>query len=228
MSTNDSTNGGPYGRLAASSLLTPDESALILIDHQGAMTFGIESHDRTLLVNNVTALAKSAKEFDVPTILTTIASESVAGPIFPEIRAVFPDAEIIDRTSTNAFEDENLVAAVEATRRQKLIIAGLWTEICLLYPTLSALEAGYQVYFVVDASGGISKEAHDTAVTRMVQAGAVPVTWMTVHFEFHRDWARAEYYEPTLEIMKAHGGAYGQFITYHHDLVAPHTTVAAG
>jgi nicotinamidase-related amidase len=228
MSANDRTNGGPYGRLAAKSLLTPDEAALILIDHQGAMTFCIESHDRTVLVNNVTALAKSAREFEVPTILTTIASESVCGPIFPEIRAVFPDVEIVDRTSTNSFEDENVIAAVEATGRKKLVMAGLWTEICLLYPALSALEAGYQVYFVVDASGGVSKEAHGAAVTRMVQAGAIPVTWMTVHFEFHRDWARTEYYEPTLEIIRAHGGAYGQFINYYGALVAPGAGVAAG
>lgn len=228
MSTNGDTSSSPYGRLAARSLLTPDEAVLILIDHQGAMVFGIESHDRTVLVNNVTGLAKSAAQFGVPTILTTIASGSVAGPIFPEIRAVYPDHEIHDRTSTNAFEDEAVVAAVEATGRKKLVIAALWTEICLLYPVLSALEAGYEVYIVVDASGGVSREAHDAAVMRMVQAGAHPVTWMTVHFEYHRDWARTEHYLPSVELMKEHGGAYGQFLNYHGALVAPNTAVAAG
>ena len=153
-SRGDGTEAVRSGPAAASSLLTPQETALALIDHQGLMLMGAGSHDRQRLVNNVTALAKTAKAFGVPVVLTTNTAKTFSGPMLPEIRAVFPDHEIIDRTAINAWEDESFVGAVEATGRRKLMIAGLWTEVCVAYPALSAIESGYQVYVVADACAG--------------------------------------------------------------------------
>ena len=195
-------------------LLSPNNAALILIDHEPQMVFGVGSMDRQLLLNNVEALAKSAKIFDVPTVLTTVAAKSFSGEILDEIKNVFPDITPIDRTTMNAWEDENFVRAVKATGRKKLIIAALWTEVCLAFPVLSALKEGYEVYIVVDASAGVSKQIHKTAEKRMIQAGARPVTWMQVLLEFQRDWAKLNSYNKTLEIIEAHGGAYGTGIRY--------------
>jgi nicotinamidase-related amidase len=203
-------------------LLTPDKSALILIDHQPQMFFGVQSTDRQTLVNNVLGLAKAAKVFKVPTILTTVAAESFSGPLFPELQAVFPDQKPIDRTSMNSWEDRNFVKAVKKTGRKKLIMAALWTEVCLAFPVISAIEAGYEVYAVVDASGGTTVEAHQTAVQRMIQAGAVPVTWLQVLCEFQRDWARQETYDAVLEVAKEHGGAYGLGIVYAETMLGSH------
>jgi len=204
------------------TLLTPKNSALVLIDHQPQMFFGVQSIDRQTLVNNVVGLAKSAKVFNVPTILTTVAAESFSGPLFPELQAVFPDQKPIDRTTMNSWEDKNFVAAVEKTGRKKLIMAALWTEVCLVFPVISAIEAGYEVYIVVDASGATTVEAHQMAIQRMIQAGAVPVTWLQVLLEFQRDWARQETYEPVLEIAKDHAGAYGLGIFYAKTMLGGH------
>lgn len=195
-------------------LISPDNSALILIDHEPQMIFGVASMDRQLLINNVEALAKSAKAFNVPTILTTVAAKSFSGSIIPEIQRVFPDKVPIDRTSMNSWEDENFVKTVKATGRKKLVMAALWTEVCLAFPVLSALKEGYEVYIVVDASAGVSKQIHKTAVKRMVQAGARPITWMQFLLELQRDWARQETYNQTLSIIKDHGGAYGMGVKY--------------
>lgn len=203
--------GGPK---PSAKLLTPQNSALILIDHQPQMSFAVSSIDRQSLVNNTVGLAKAAKAFKVPTILTTVAEKSFSGPIFPEVQAVFPDQKPVDRTSMNAWEDKAFYDAVKKTNRKKLVIAALWTEVCLVMPVLSALDEGYEVYIVTDASGGTSKEAHDMAVARMIQAGAQPVTWMQVLLEYQRDWARGETYAATTGIAMEHGGAYGTGIRY--------------
>lgn len=170
--------------------------------------------DRQLLINNVVALAKTGRVFGLPTVLTSIAADSFSGPLLPEVREVFPEAEVIDRSWINAWEDEAFRGAVEATGRRKLIMAGLWTEVCLTLPALSALEEGYEVYFVVDASGGASEASHDAAVQRLVQAGSAPVSWEGVLSELQRDWARQETYGPVNEIVREHGGAWGQGVEY--------------
>lgn len=198
----------------AKKLLSASNSAIIMIDHQSQMAFAVQSMDRTLLTNNSVALAKTAKAFNVPMILTTVAEKSFSGPLFGGIKAVYPQAPVIDRTTMNSWEDKNFRDAVKKTGKKKLIMAALWTEVCLTMPVLAALEEGYEVYIVTDASGGVTKEAHDTAVMRMVQAGAQPVTWMQVLLEYQRDWARQSTYEAVVQIALDHGGAYGTGLEY--------------
>lgn len=199
---------------AAKKLLTPDNSALIMIDHQSQMAFAVQSIDRKLLENNSVALAKTAKAFNVPTIMTTVAEKSFSGPLFGGIKQVYPSLPVIDRTTMNSWEDKNFRDAVKKTGKKKLVMAALWTEVCLTMPALAALEEGYEVYIVTDASGGVSKEAHDMSVTRMVQAGAVPVTWMQILLEYQRDWARQRTYDAVIKIALEHGGAYGTGLEY--------------
>ncbi|MFE7593781.1 hydrolase [Kitasatospora sp. NPDC057512] len=203
-------------------LLTPDNAMMLFVDHQPQMFFGTGSGDRTAIINATVGLAKAAKIFGVPTVLSTVAAESFSGPILPPLKAVFPDQEIIDRTSMNAWEDEALVEAVKATGRTKIILSGLWTEVCLVLPALSALDQGYEVYVVADASGGVSPLAHEHALQRMTAAGAVPVTWIQVLLELQRDWARAETYVPVTELVMEHGGAYGLGLVYAHSMIDPH------
>ncbi len=200
------------------NLLTPDNSTLVLIDYQPQMIFGVHSHDRQMIRNNVEALSKAAKTFDVPTILTTVAAESFSGPMIPEVVNVFPDHTLYDRTSMNTWDDKRVVAEIERAGNEKLIIGALWTEVCATMPALEAMAEGYEVYIVTDACGGTSKEAHDMAVQRMVQAGAVPVTWQQVMLEWQRDWARQETYKPVTTIAREHSGAYGVGIDYAYGM----------
>ncbi|MFI1676319.1 hydrolase [Streptomyces sp. NPDC020607] len=203
-------------------LLTPDNCAVLFVDHQPQMFFATGSGDRTAIINATVGLAKAAKVFDVPVVLSTVAAESFSGPILPQLAAVFPEQEAIDRTSMNAWEDAVFVEAVKATGRRKLVVAGLWTEVCVVLPTLSALAQGYEVYVVTDASGGVSPQAHEHAVQRMVQAGAVPVTWVQVLLELQRDWARTETYVPVTEVVKEHAGAYGLGVVYAQAVIGAH------
>ena len=200
-------------------LITPQNCAVILIDHQPQMAFGVQSIDRQTLVNNVVGLAKAAKVFKVPTILTTVAAKSFSGPLFPDIQAAFPDLKPIDRTSMNSWDDKNFVAAVKKSGRKKLVMAALWTEVCLVMPVIDAIKEGYEVYIVTDASGGTTVEAHERAIQRMIQAGAVPMTWVQVLLELQRDWARQETYVPVLEVAKEHAGAYGVGILYAKEML---------
>ncbi len=197
-------------------LLTPDNFTLLLVDFQPQMAFAEHSIDGQSLINNAVGLAKSAKLFKVPTILTTIAEKSFSGPMFPQIMDVFPGAKLIDRTSMNLWEDKNVRSAIDKIGRKKLVLAGLWTEICIALPTIQAIEDGYEVYFVEDACGDVSDSAHRMATMRMVQAGAVPVTWLQVLLEMQRDWARTGTYEGVMEIAREHAGAYGIGINYAH------------
>ena len=203
------------GRL---ELLTPDNCALVLIDHQPQMAFGVQSIDRQLLKNNVVALAKSAKAFGVPTVLTAVASKTFSGPIWPEVQAVFPDQVPVERTSMNSWDNADFRAAIEATGRKKILIAALWTEVCLTMPTLEMLAEGYEIYFVEDACGGTSAAAHDMAIAWITQAGAVPLTWQQTLLEWQRDWSRGETYAATTGIAKEHGGAYGMGIRYAKEM----------
>jgi nicotinamidase-related amidase len=188
------------------ALLAPELSVLLLIDHQAFQFSNLHSHDPMLIVNNVVALAKAAKAFKVPTILTTVTEER-GGHLLKGIQAVYPDPKPIDRTTLNSWEDQRVVDAVKKTGRKQLVIAALWTEICLAMPVIHSLADGYDVFFVTDASGGVSREAHDMAVLRMVQAGAVPITWVAVMSEWQRDWARVASIPAVAEVTIDHGGA---------------------
>lgn len=190
--------------MSKTDFITPQNSALLLIDFQPAMYQGVQSHDRLGIVHNVQVLAKSAQVFGLPVVLSTVAKDSFSGPFMPEITDLYPDSEVVDRTSINAWLDAKFRKAVEATGRKKMILAGLWTEACVLFPTLDLLKAGYEVYIPTDACGDISTEAHERAVQRLVQAGAVPVTSLQVCFELQQDWARGESYNGVMEILKAH------------------------
>ncbi|UMK54078.1 hydrolase [Serratia ureilytica] len=208
-------------------LLDKDNSALIFIDHQPQMAFGVANIDRQQLKNNVVGLAKAGKIFNVPTLFTSVETESFSGYIWPELLALHPEITPIERTSMNSWEDAAFVKAVEATGRKKLVISALWTEVCLTFPALMALEAGYEVYVVTDTSGGTSVDAHERSIDRMVQAGAVPVTWQQVLLEYQRDWARKDTYDAVMALVREHSGAYGMGVDYAYTMVhhAPARTV---
>ncbi|MFJ7411551.1 hydrolase [Streptomyces sp. NPDC098077] len=201
------------------ALLTPEESVLVLIDHQPFQFANLNSHEPTMIVNNVVGLAKAAKVYDVPTILTTVLEER-GGLLIQGIQDVFPEQKPIDRTFINTWQDRRVVDAVKATGRKKLILAGLWTEICLAMPAIQAAGEGFEVYAVTDASGGVSAEAHDMAVRRMVQAGVVPITWLAVMGEWQRDWAREATIPGAAEVQARHGGATGVAFAWETQLLA--------
>ena len=201
-------------------LLTPLNCQLIFIDHQPQMAFGVQSIDRQVLKNNVVALAKSAHAFAVPTIITTVETLGFSGHAYPELLAVFPEHSILERSSMNAWDDRKVRDALAATGKKKVIVSGLWTEVCNNTFALSAmLEGGYEIYMVEDASGGTSKAAHDYAMQRMIQVGVVPVTWQQVLLEWQRDWARKEHYDAVMAIVREHSGAYGMGVDYAYTMV---------
>jgi nicotinamidase-related amidase len=198
----------PNRYVGLDALLTPQNSVLLLIDHQPFQFANLHSHEPTMIVNNVVGLAKTAKAFGVPTILTTVLEER-GGLLIKDLQAVFPEQKPINRTFINTWQDQHVVEAVKKTGRKKLLIAALWTEMCLAMPAIQAQGEGYDVYAVTDASGGVSVEAHDMAVRRMVQAGVTPVTWINVFGEWQRDWARTETLGAVAEVLVQHGGASG-------------------
>lgn len=202
-------------RAESARILTPQNSTLILIDYQPQTVVGVQSHVHSLIMNNVVGLAKTAKVFDLPTILTTVAAETFTGPLMQAITDVYPDKPVYDRSSLNAWTDNRVVGDIEKAGRKKLIMAGLWTELCLTLPVLSALDHGYEVYIVTDASGGASAEAHAMGIERMVQAGAVPMTWIGVISELQYDWADTETYEAVNQLVIQHGGAWGAGVEYY-------------
>ncbi|MFK4541411.1 nicotinamidase-related amidase [Streptomyces tendae] len=204
------------------ALLTPEESVLALIDHQPFQFANLHSHEPTMVINNVVGLAKAAKVFDVPAILTTVVEER-GGLLLQGLQDVFPEQKPINRTLINTWQDERVVDAVKATGRKKLIIAGLWTEICVAMPAIQAAGEGFEVYVVTDASGGVSKEAHDMAVQRMIQAGVVPVTWTAVLGEWQRDWAREETVQGVAGVQAQHGGASAVAFAWEMQLLAAPT-----
>ena len=185
-------------------MINPSTCALALIDFQPAMFQGVQSHDRKTIVDNVQVLARAAKLFDVPTIISTVAKDSFSGPFMPEVTEdVFPDHAVIDRTSINAWLDANFRKAVEATGRKRIAVAGLWTSACATFPTLDMLAAGYEVLVIADACGDTSPEAHERAIQRLVQAGAVPLSTLQFVFELQQDWARTGTYNGVMDILKA-------------------------
>ncbi|MFJ3671069.1 hydrolase [Streptomyces sp. NPDC090106] len=206
----------------SANLLTPDNSLMLFVDHQPQMFFGAGNGDRTAVINATVGLAKAATVFDIPVVLTTVAAESFSGPMMPQLVEVFPDQRILDRTTMNPWEENAVVEAVKASGRKKIIIAGLWTEVCIVLPALSALEQGYEVYVVADASAGVTAQAHEHAIQRMIGAGAVPVTWLQVLLELQRDWGREKTYGPVTDIVKEHGGAYGLGLVYAQAMNGDH------
>ncbi|MGM8227389.1 hydrolase [Cellvibrio sp. ARAG 10.3] len=201
------------------ALLRPEDSILVLIDHQPYQFTNLNSHEPTMIVNNVVGLAKGAKVFNVPTILTTVIEER-GGYLIKGLQDVFPEQKPIDRTFINTWQDPKVTDIVKKSGRKQLIIAALWTEICLAMPVIQALGEGYDVFIVTDASGGTSLEAHEMAVRRMVQAGAVPITWMAVVSEWQRDWAREETGAGLAELLAEHGGASGVAFAWEMQLLA--------
>ena len=201
-------------------VLTPANCQLIFIDQQPQMAFGVQSIDRQALKNNTVALAKAARVFGIPTTITTVETESFSGHTYPELLAVFPEAPILERTSMNSWDDQKVRDALAKNGRKKVVVSGLWTEVCnTTFALCAMLEGGYEIYMVEDASGGTSKAAHDYAMLRMIQAGVVPVTWQQVMLEWQRDWARKETYDAVTAIVKEHSGAYGMGIDYAYTMV---------
>src|SRR6266849_5943142 len=200
------------------ALLTPENCVLLLIDHQPFQLANVNSHDPTIVINNVTALAKTAKAYGIPTILTTV-NEERGGVIFKQVQAVFPDQKTINRTFINCWEDRRVVEAVKKTGLKKLVMAALWTEMCLAMPAIHAMGDGYDVYVVTDASGGVSPEAHDMGIRRMVAAGAQPITWLAMAGELQRDWARTQYLGDLGKIFTEHAGATGSAIAWETQLL---------
>jgi nicotinamidase-related amidase len=205
------TNAKP---VPGKSLLSPSDHTLIMIDHQSQMAFATKSIDAVTLRNNAAMVAKAAAGFKVSTILTTVAEKTFSGPIFEEIKDAFPGADVIDRTSMNTWEDPRIAERVNQVAKNRLVFAGLWTSVCIVGPTLSALDQGFEVYVVADACGDVTDEAHERAMDRMVQAGVRPMTSLQYLLELQRDWARTETYELVTGIAKQHGGGYGLGIIY--------------
>ncbi|GLK78950.1 hydrolase [Methylopila turkensis] len=197
-----------------SLLVSPTDHALVLIDFQSQMSFATKSIDAVTLRNNAALISHAAKGFGVPTILTTVAEKSFSGPMFSEITDAFPGQKLLDRTSMNTWEDAAVIDEVNRIGKRRLVFAGLWTSVCIVGPTLSAIDQGFEAYVIADACGDVSDEAHERAMERMIQAGVRPMTSLQYILELQRDWARTETYDFTTGVAKTYGGAYGLGITY--------------
>ena len=200
-------------------LYTPADSAIVFIDHQPQMLFGVANADRAAFINNVTLLAKVAKEFKVPTVLTAVETEGFSGYVFPQLLDVFPGQPVVERSSMNAWDDAGFRKAVEATGRKNILMTGLWTEVCITWPTLEMLAAGYNIYVVEDCCGATSSAAQEAALSRMVQAGAVRLTTIAALLEWQRDWANKEHYNALMGLLKQQAGAYGSGVEYAYTMV---------
>ncbi len=203
------------------NLLSPDNHALVLIDFEGQMAFATSNIQLSELRTNVAIISGASKIFNVATVVTTVAEESFSGPVFPELEEFYPIATsgYIDRTTMNTWEDENAYKAIVAKNKKKIVLAGLWTGVCIVGPALSAIEEGYEVYVITDACGDVSDEAHERAVQRMIQVGVQPITSIQYLLELQRDWAREETYVPVTNLMKKYGGSYGLGIHYAHNMI---------
>src|SRR3977135_814674 len=220
--------GQPNSRAKRSEkgLLTPDNCVVAIIDLQPQMLFGLANFDRQTIINNNVALCKAARVFGVPVVLSTVKTKSFSGNMWPQIQAIFPKQEPIERSSMNSWDDKNFVAAIEKSGRKKIVLTGLWTETCVALPTVQAIHDNYEVYVVEDCCGDGSQLAHDNAMRRVIQAGAKPVTSLSTMLEWQRDWAHRETYDAVMDIVKTHFGAYGIGVEYAYTMVhgAPATT----
>jgi nicotinamidase-related amidase len=200
-------------------LYTAADSAVVFIDHQPQMLFGVANADRATLINNVTLLARVAKEYNVPAVLTAVETESFSGYVWPQLLDVFPGQPVVERTSMNSWDDAGFRKAIEATGKKNIIMTGLWTEVCVTWPTIEMLGAGYNIYVVEDCCGATSPAAQEAALSRMVQAGAVRVTTIPALLEWQRDWANHDHYDGLMGILKQQGGAYGIGVEYAYTMV---------
>jgi nicotinamidase-related amidase len=201
------------------TLYTPEDSAIVFIDQQPQMTFGMGNADRAALINNVTLLARAAREFEIPAVLTAVETESFSGYVWPQLLDIFPGQPVIERTSMNSWDDVGFRKAIEATGRKNILMTGLWTEVCITWPTIEMLGAGYHIYVVEDCCGATSPAAQDAALSRMVQAGAVRLTTLAAVLEWQRDWKNREHYDALMEILKQQAGAYGVGVEYAYTMV---------
>src|SRR5258706_15969693 len=208
----------PFAKIGLDALLTPENCVFLLIDHQPFQLANVNSHDPTIVINNVTGLAKTAQAFGIPTILTTVNAER-GGALFKQLQEVLPDQKPIDRTFINAWEDRRVVKAVKKTGRKKLVIAALWTEMCLAMPAIHAMGDGYDVYVVTDASGGVTPEAHDMAIRRLVAAGVQPITWIGLAGGLQRDWGRPEHLAAAAEVIVDFDGGNGSGLLWESQLL---------
>jgi nicotinamidase-related amidase len=216
----------PMPKTGLDALLRPEDSILVLIDHQPYQFTNLNSHEPATIINNVVGLAKTAKVFNVPTVMTAVI-EARGGFIIKELQDVFPEQKPIDRTLINTWQDSKVTDVVKKSGRKQLVLAGLYTEICVAMPALQALGEGYDVFIVTDASGGVTLEAHDMAVSRMVAAGAIPINWLAVLGEWQRDWARTETAAGVSAVVLEHGGASGVALAWELQLLAHHPDHAA-
>ena len=200
-------------------LLTPDNCVVAIIDLQPQMLFGVANFDRQAIINNNVALCKTTRVFDVPVVLSTVETKSFSGNMWPQIQVIFPNQQPIERSTMNSWDDKNFVAAIQKTGRKNIVLTGLWTETCVALPTIQAIHDGYEVYIVEDCCGDVSQLAHDNSMKRMVQAGAKPVTALSVMLEWQRDWAAHDTYDAVLDIVKSHFGAYGMGVEYAYTMV---------
>ena len=200
-------------------LYTPQDSAIVFIDQQPQMLFGASNMDRAMLINNVTLIAKAAKEFKVPAVLTSVETESFSGYVWPQLLDVFPGQPVIERTSMNSWDSMEFRKAIEAIGRKNILMTGLWTEVCITWPTIEMLGAGYNIYVVEDCCGATSLAAHEAGLSRMVQAGAVRVTTIPAILEWQRDWAKREHYDALMGLLKQQAGAYGIGVEYAYTMV---------
>jgi nicotinamidase-related amidase len=204
------------------TLLSPADHTLIMIDYQSQMAFATKSIDPVALRNNAALVANAAKAFNVSTILTTVAEKTFSGPMFDEIKAAFPNAKVIDRTSMNTWEDSNVTAEINRIGKPRIVLAGLWTSVCIVGPAVSALDQGFEVYVIADACGDVTDEAHERAIARMVQLGIRPMTSLQYLLELQRDWARSETYGATTGVARSFGGAYGIGLVYASSMFGAH------
>ena len=200
-------------------LYTPADSAIVFIDHQPQMLFGVANADRATLINNVTLLAKVAKEYKVPAVLTAVETESFSGYVWPQLLDVFPGQEVVERSSMNSWDSPGFRKAIEATGRKNIIMTGLWTEVCVCWPAIEMVGAGYNVYVVEDCCGATSPAAQEAALSRMVQAGAVRLTTIAALLEWQRDWKNKEHYNALTGLLKQQAGAYGIGVEYAYTMV---------
>lgn len=206
-------------------LLTHENCVVTIIDLQPQMLFGVCNFDRQTIINNNLVLLKAAKVFGVPVVLSTVETQGFSGHMWPQLKAIYPEQKPIERSSMNSWDDDNFVAAVKKSGKKKIVLAGLWTETCVALPTVQAIHDGYEVYVVEDCCGDVSALAHDNAMKRVVQAGAKPVTALSVMLEWQRDWAQKDTYNAVMDIVKNHCGAYGVGVEYAYTMVhkAPET-----
>ena len=216
-------------------LYTPGDSAIVFIDHQPQMLFGVANIDRSLLINNVTLLASVAKEFRVPAVLTAVETESFSGYLWPQLLNVFPGEHVIERSSMNSWDDPGFREAIKATGRKNIILTGLWTEVCVTWPAVEMVGEGYNIYVVEDCCGATSTAAQDAALSRMVQAGVCRLTTVAALLEWQRDWKNHDHYDALMSLLKQYAGAYGIGVEYAYTMVhkaqqsakAPHQVVKA-